>query len=116
MNDVDMLEEEDENKENRRPPAPVPPAASSMFSYSSISAKIFKFLPKPFERKRSRAEDSEDQPSSGSDKKRKKISMSFSARDNNSLQYVPSAGVGCKDEDKSLQYRIYMSKRDPLDI
>ena len=114
MNDVDMLEEDDENKENRRPPAPIPPSASSMFSYSSISAKILKFLPKPFERKRSRTEDSEDQPSS--DKKRKKISLSFSARDNKNLHYVPSGGVGCRDEDKSLQYMLYMSKRDPLDI
>lgn len=112
VNDVNM-EVEEENKENLPPPA----SASSSSIFSHISAQVLKFLPKSFNHKRTRADESEEE--SNSNKKIKKLSLSHNASivaDDSKAKC--SLGKGCKSagDDKSFQYMMYMSERDPLDI
>ena len=119
MNETEMLDlEEDEDKENTPPPAGPPP---SLFSYSNISAQILKFLPKSFNGKRKRTTESQEQDEAVSEKKRKKPSILSSISsaivvDNKTLQFTPKKDCKTPVADKSSQYMIYMSQREPFDI
>ena len=113
------MEEEDENKENT--PPPVGRGPPSLFSYSNISAQILKFLPKSFNGKRKRTTESQEQDEAVSEKKRKRSSILSSISsaiivDNKTLQSTPKKDCKTPVADKSSQYMIYMSQREPFDI
>ena len=114
---TDLEEEEDENKENK--PPPLPPVPRSLFSYSNISAQILKFLPKSFNGKRKRTTESQEQDEAVSEKKRKKpsvLSSISSAITVDKSMTTPKKDYKTPIADKSSQYMIYMSQREPFDI
>ena len=122
MDETQMLdeeeEEEDENKENKSPPAGHhgPP---SLFSYTNISSQILKFLPKSFNGKRKRTTESQEQDEAVSEKKRKKpsvLSSISSAIIVDKSMTTPKKDYKTPIADKSSQYMIYMSQREPFDI
>ena len=116
MNETEMFDlEEDEDKENTPPPGPPP----SLFSYSNLSAQILKFLPKSFNGKRKRTTESQEQDEAVSEKKRKKpsvLSSISSAIIVDKSMTTPKKDYKTPIADKSSQYMIYMSQREPFDI